>query len=575
MFHIPELLDMVLSLLSIQDLARCVLVNRKWCDAAIPHLWRTIPLMKARPRKAFRRVVMKDYLQAQRHQELPWPEPDLSKSEATADQRATARHSSLSSLSKYGPWIRNLDNPQYFFDLLKPTKTMPGGKQLLPHFLKHCVEARMLTLNIDGGKHDYFYCFHKVVADSLAPNLRELYLRGLDCSSFWMSSRWFLYVISRCSFKLEKLTIHRAPLADLVGDSESVMLPIAEAELSGLKELVLKDCWGNGELSSWNWFWKSCSNVERLELRNRFSVGMHKMAARMIVYLPKVNSLVSDHTLISGCPASLISACLGGWRHIRIGDLLYRTSCKALAEHCATLEVLQATNIFEDSSSTLRQILSSSPKLRILITRDDKWHNQSWIPYLEAKDFVDEHMLSGDLNPWACELSLRVLKTKITCIPRPDVTKLLDGRQRADALKETYTREGKQLQKRIYERLSRFVNLEELCLGHGAKEITRLSPSDAAIDGEDYQYECLEMTLESGLDQLKRLKNLRVLGVRMMEQRIGLKEVQWMTQNWPKLQVIQGLRGDGDNLKAAEWLWKHSPMITVEVSSRASTTRQL
>lgn len=74
-------------------------------------------------------------------------------------------------MSKYAPWIRKLDNPQYHFDLLKRTKTMPGGKQLLSHFLKHCVEARMLTLNIDRGKYDYFYCFHKVVADILAPNL--------------------------------------------------------------------------------------------------------------------------------------------------------------------------------------------------------------------------------------------------------------------------------------------------------------------------------------------------------------------------------------------------------------------
>ncbi|KAF9315928.1 hypothetical protein BG006_003670, partial [Podila minutissima] len=65
-------------------------------------------------------------------------------------------------------------------------------------------------------------------------------------------------------------------------------------------------------------------------------------------------------------------------------------------------------------------------------------------------------------------------------------------------------------------------------------------------------------------DVTKWLKNLQVLDVQMMAQWIGLKEVQWMTQNWLKLQVIPGLHTDGDNLKAAEWLWKHSPMITVE-----------
>lgn len=118
-----------------------------------------------------------------------------------------------------------------------------------------------------------------------------------------------------------------------------------------------------------------------------------------------------------------------------------------MAKHCATLEVLQVTNILEDSSSTLRQILSSSPKLRILITSVDKLHVQSWILYLEAKDFVDEQMLSGDQNPWACDSSLRVLKTK---------TPVFQGR------------------------MSRSFSMDE----------------------EDYQYECLEMILESGMGQL-------------------------------------------------------------------------
>ncbi|KAG0195359.1 hypothetical protein BGX33_003509, partial [Mortierella sp. NVP41] len=197
------------------------------------------------------------------------------------------------------------------------------------------------------------------------------------------------------------------------------------------------------------------------------------MAARIRTCLPKVNSLVYKDDMFQVVPASLLSACLSGWKNIRIDAMLDRSSCKALAEHCATLEVLQVTNILEDSSSTLHQILSSSPKLRILIISDDKlhaqpWnpyleaedfvdadelHGQSWSPYLEAEDFVDAHR--GTLNPWACETSVKVLKTKITRIPRPNATKLLDGRQRVDALKETCTREGKQLQQRVYERLSR------------------------------------------------------------------------------------------------------------------------
>ncbi|KAF8924649.1 hypothetical protein BGZ47_003777, partial [Haplosporangium gracile] len=264
-----------------------------------------------------------------------------------------------------------------------------------------------------------------------------------------MSSRWYLYVISRCSFKLEKLIIYNDADGYFVDDIESVKLPIADAKLSGLKELVLDHCLIKEELSSWNWVWESCSNVERLELRTCGYDQIHDMAARIRTCLPRINSLVYKGDMLNVVPASLLSACIGGWKHIRIDATLDRSSSKALAKHCTTLEVLQVTNILEDSSSTLRQILSSSPNLRILITSDDKLHIQRWIPYLEAEDFVDAHC--GTLNPWACEMSVKVLKTKITRIPRPNVTKLLDGRQRADALKETCTREGKQLQQCVYE----------------------------------------------------------------------------------------------------------------------------
>ncbi|KAF9312830.1 hypothetical protein BG003_005866, partial [Podila horticola] len=241
----------------------------------------------------------------------------------------------------------------------------------------------------------------------------------------------------------------------------------------------------------------------------------------------------------------------------------------ALGKHCATLEELEVMSILAFSSKTLHRVLSSSPRLKALITIDDKWRLRRRIPFLEAKDFIDVHPLSNTLNPWASETSLKVLKTKITNIPRPDVSKVLDGGQRSIYLTETYAGEGKHIQRRVHERLARYTNLEELCLGHDTRANIYPHSFYDGGDGEDYQYECLEMTVESGLDQLKDLKNLRVLDVQRMEQRIGLKEVQWMTLHWPRLREIRGLYDNGDNLEAAEWLWKHFPMIKVKVSSRS------
>ncbi|KAF9915603.1 hypothetical protein FBU30_001863 [Linnemannia zychae] len=246
------------------------------------------------------------------------------------------------------------------------------------------------------------------------------------------------------------------------------------------------------------------------------------MGAHIRAYLPKLNSLDLKDTMLRKAVAPLLSACVGGLKNIRTQAALDRMSCEALVKHCDTLEVLEVMTILAFSSKTLRRVLFSSPRLKALITLDDK----------------------------------------------PDVSKFLDGRQRYDVLTETYAGEGRHLQRRVHDRLARLTNLEELCLGHETR--SNIFP-ESFFDGgesEDYQYECLEMTLESGLDQLKDLKNLRVLDVQRMEQRIGLEQVRWMTSHWPRLREIRGLCNDGNNLEAAEWLWKHFPMIKVKVSSR-------
>ena len=56
-----------------------------------------------------------------------------------------------------------------------------------------------------------------------------------------------------------------------------------------------------------------------------------------------------------------------------------------------------------------------------------------------------------------------------------------------------------------------------------------------------FQYGCLRLSLESGLDLMKDLKQLRVLDVSGMAHRIGVQELEWMHVNWPRLKWIEGL----------------------------------
>ncbi|KFH70214.1 hypothetical protein MVEG_03065 [Podila verticillata NRRL 6337] len=319
------------------------------------------------------------------------------------------------------------------------------------YFLKQCVNVRVVTLNVDFPS-EQFYRVCKTIANSLASNLKELSLQGpRNDSCFGMSSKWYLYIIPRCLSKLEKLTIYNDPLPGDNGDFVSEKPPIAEVKFLGLKELVLDHCWSKDELSMWDWLWRGCCNVERLELRTWSADLTYDLAARIRLYLPKFNSIVVKHMILWKAIAPLLSACAGGWKNIQLDATLDQMTCDALAKQCATLKVLEVMNILTASSKTLRCVLSSGPRLKALITIDEKWHHRNRIPYLYVNEFIDLDSLSNTLNPWASEMSLKMLKAKIKCI---------QGRM------------------------------------------------SSAFWLEDYQYDCLEMTLESGLDQLKDLKNL-------------------------------------------------------------------
>ncbi|KAF9920751.1 hypothetical protein BGZ65_010949, partial [Modicella reniformis] len=102
-----------------------------------------------------------------------------------------------------------------------------------------------------------------------------------------------------------------------------------------------------------------------------------------------------------------------------------------------------------------------------------------------------------------------------------------------------------QIQGQVYDRLSRLINLETLWLGH------QVFP----------QFDCLEMSLRSGLHRLRGLRELSEMNVWRMKTRIGVPEVRWMTENWPRLRTIHGLN-DQDNV-AVRWLQDQHPEITV------------
>ncbi|KAG0304003.1 hypothetical protein BGZ99_002531 [Dissophora globulifera] len=251
-------------------------------------------------------------------------------------------------------------------------------------------------------------------------------------------------------------------------------------------------------------------------------------------------------------------------------------------EHCPTLEELVVGQSFDMSSTQMQQILSSSPRLHTFVTLLDNGLPElkvmsfaAKLPHFMANDFIDLDPASDALKPWECESSLRIFYAKILGIPRSDVTTDYRGVPRLDVLQETYPGQTQELQSRVYERLARFTRLEKLGLGHDDRDFDSVD-FDEQSDDTDYQYDCLEMTLKSGLEILEGLKQLEELNVMRMTTRIGVDEVKWMRRNWPNLRTISGLDiGYGmenkivpkmedemeDEVEAARWLKEEWPQL--------------
>ncbi|KAF9006233.1 hypothetical protein BGZ52_008665, partial [Haplosporangium bisporale] len=85
---------------------------------------------------------------------------------------------------------------------------------------------------------------------------------------------------------------------------------------------------------------------------------------------------------------------------------------------------------------------------------------------------------------------------------------------------------SRESQRQVFQQLSRLTKLRVLRLGD-----TR----GGRRSHHAYQWYSLDMTLESGMDELEGLKKLEILNVCMMNHDIGIQELEWMNKCWPIL----------------------------------------
>ncbi|KAG0092175.1 hypothetical protein BGZ93_008256 [Podila epicladia] len=179
------------------------------------------------------------------------------------------------------------------------------------------------------------------------------------------------------------------------------------------------------------------------------------------------------------------------------------------------------------SSHGILKVLRRASKLEELCTLTDQpWGYFPHDPVVNAMDIV------SCMVPWQCARMLQVLKLEIVHIPRPDV---LVG-YRNESLKAHPDHMGdmeqsRAIQHKIYRHLGQLTQLQELWLGR----LVLLPQWTYGDDGYDengdqlpqpvidhkFQLACLEMNLESGLEELAELKELTALNVARMAHKIG------------------------------------------------------
>ncbi|KAK3810902.1 MAG: hypothetical protein J3Q66DRAFT_372628 [Benniella sp.] len=561
MFGIQELDDMVCGLLTRHDLVQCARVNKKWHAVVIPYIWKDLSCLNtssSTQRHAFTLLLLEDYLQEQGKAESP-------DSEHVAEQPLQAQPPFLSALAKYGCWIRILPDPrglvQLSYGLMQDYQSTE--QQLLIHFFKRHQAAQLPYYSL---KYDTLGSspLKETVAQLVLPRVHHLSVQASYSGKrgeLWKLKR----LLSRCSTTLEKLTLkidyrYDDRLNIYVGYDPDFQAEEEEpdttssTEWSSLKELVLcpRECVGTLQPTTfWSWFCKRCGQVERIDISNFRRGADESITENMLKHMPNLNGITigdgteDGSTITPDRVRSLLSGSRNGWK---VMDLKMPVSFSdgvgdTIQKYFPTLEVLRIT-CYGIPGEILVEVLSSSPYLHT-------FHGIPERTNIKSDIFNDQDLATGVLKKWSCETSLKVLKVAIRDIPRPG----LEGSTTVEA----HPGQGREIQGLVYDRLARLTNLETLSLGDTPEEDTYCF---WARRGVRTQFDCLEMSLESGLHKLSELTKLKELNVLGMKTKIGIKEIQWMTEHWPRLRVLRGLDGSDDGGKqAVQWIQEHHPEI--------------
>lgn len=232
-------------------------------------------------------------------------------------------------------------------------------------------------------------------------------------------------------------------------------------------------------------------------------------------------------TLLGRCTAGLkkVVYCL---RDDNLGCFEFDTAASALIEHADTLEVFRLEGDYVSGAKPINRLLCLLPNLREFCFLGNRLVGRGGT--LDAEEIVKSDWVCSNLEVFGCEIGN---------IPRPDITRLIAGEPADARVKSGTPQESMDLQRQIYAKLAKFTKLRKLSLGFPVN----YNSSAYRRANKDYfvQFDGLAMTLESGLDLLKDLKELEEVELHLLEfgTRSYAEEEEWMKTNWPKVNVGQ------------------------------------
>lgn len=588
-----ELQDMVLVRLTRYDFTQCALVNKAWRDLVTPHIWRTIAIQTFDHFQKFKTPEAQTALTRN-----AWMVHHLHIRFAGVLE-CFARPLSSSATSTFEVICTNLrtlcarqvviedPKPPFQFQLHSPTpppKPEPL-RQENPQITDLNLQGALCALiksnpdlqHLAAGQNGIGV--HKTLdREPLLQVLTAEYLPKLEVLELLVLSntppRALKDLLERCSERIKRIQIQRAYEPMRYG-LQVITPPNDASELPARGHV----CLDHSALESLHVHIAMNGPQEYILLdflRNRRSKNLREISTGVEQhwYFKNICRALDDPALLLHIRGPLEDSVLASviaredppWKHIDLSDSDDKFGAEgtaALLHHCQALEFLDISHCRDSINSAMYQsLLCRATRLVEFRAACNEPHAAGWDPVLLGTDV--------GVLPWGCT-RLKIFQGEIGGIPRPDVTVnelLLPVEGQEGALYGGTTVESDDVHRQVYQQLGAMTDLEELHLGHddrdwGFKEMywTPDVNGECRYRDDKFQLNCLEMTLESGLGALEGLKKLRVLDVRRMAHRVGVQELEWMQENWPRLEAVRGLihRYYPYQTEVEEWLEKHKP----------------